>query len=142
MSFLSNAAGYNDICEQLMVLKGLTRTTGVLHEAQIQQLRMWPHFMFPKLKHELRVNLDTKTIEYSLKFSGKMPAKIQEKLKDLEAGIAWLLGGEWALKVFVGSTAIFKGARKIRSVVATEKKAQAPYISCIDTYMRKDWGVK
>lgn len=132
----------SDINEQLMVLKGLTRTTGCLHEAQITQMKLWPVFLFPKIKYEIRIDQEKKSIEYHLTFASKAPKSLQEKLAELDRSLQWLLGLEWQLKVSVGGKSVYKGTRSIAKVNQAEQKAYQPFISAIDKYIDKNWKDK
>ncbi len=134
----------NNITEQLVSLKALTRATGCLHEAQLLQLRMWPYFLYPKvkIKYELRIDQDSKTVEYALKFPGKAPSDLKQKGQELEEVFQWLLGVEWLLKLSVGPKVVFKGTRRVSEIKVAEKKAYSPFTKAINEYMDRDWSKK
>ena len=119
--------------QQLLVLKQMTQTTGMLHEAQILQLKLWPYVLFPKtkVKYTLKIDPTKKQIEYE--FIGKYP---KGKWEVLERDIQWLLGDEWYLLVRVGPKAplglkavVFKGSRKI-----VQDTGYQPFIAAVDDY--------
>lgn len=134
----------NNTTEQLMALKALTRTTGVLHEGQILQLKIWPFLLYSQkeISYELRVDLDRKVVEYLLQFKGKVPVKIKDRVASLENDLHWLLGSEWLLKASANGKSVFTGTRKIDEVETAEKKAYTPYIDCINDYLDREWGGK
>jgi hypothetical protein len=124
----------NDLTEQLLSLRALTRITGALHEAQILQLKLWPFVLYPKIKYELRINQDTKTIEYLMQIKGK----VEHKFEEFEEGVQWLLGPEWLLKVSVNGKSAFKGTRRIKEIEAAEKRTYTPFIKCVNEYVGKN----
>ena len=129
----------SDTQGQLMILKGLTRTTGVLHEAQIIQLKYWAVFLFPKVKFEIRIDQDTRSVEYDFLFSGKSPSKLNEKLVSLEECLQWLLGTEWLLTVLAKGKRVYRGTRKIAAAKKAETKAYKSFIEAIDNYVERDF---
>ncbi len=90
------------IQEQLVVLRGMTAQTGVLHEAQLFQLRLWPHALFDKISNaEIRIDQEKYTIEYvfTWKIKGKKTADFKRRAKYLGKSIHWLLGDHWQVTV-------------------------------------------
>jgi len=60
--------------EQLMLLRGMTERTDILHEAQILQLRMWPIVLFDHArKAEIQVNFEKKEIDFRVRVKGQSP---------------------------------------------------------------------
>lgn len=88
--------------EQLGLLRELTKTTGVLHEAQVQQIRYWPVLLF-EAKSAAEISTQTNTIHYKI-----MPTKTKKKIKwDKPSSLLaeWtkaLLGEDWTVLVQVG----------------------------------------
>jgi hypothetical protein len=87
--------------EQLLMLKGLTRSMGVLHEAQVLQLKMWPLVLFTHArKCEERVNLETREIDFViLQTKGEAPKDLEARMEALVGWTKWLLGDDWMVKV-------------------------------------------
>jgi hypothetical protein len=76
--------------EQIGLLRELTRSTGVLHEAQVQQIRYWPVLLFSG-KSSAEVATETKK---SVKWT--KPSQI------LADWTKTLLGDDWTVLVQVG----------------------------------------
>ena len=138
----------NDTTEQLLALRALTRATGVLHEAQILQMKLWPFVLFPKhkVKYELSIDQDAKRVIYSMLLpeTPKPPKDSQKALKGLEEVLQWLLGTEWLLEVQVDVAVKgkaprplvdFKGARRVKALEAAESKSYNPFIRCVEKYV-------
>lgn len=87
--------------EQLLMLRDLTARAGVLHEAQVLQLKMWPLVLFGHVKKcEERVNLETREIDYVfLQTKGKPSNDFKERLDVLVGWTKWLLGSDWVVRV-------------------------------------------
>jgi hypothetical protein len=66
--------------DQLFYLKGLTEQLGVVHEAQLLQIRNYP-LLIPNIKKaETELNIDTKTIVYKCQSEGRFKKTKQTKL--------------------------------------------------------------
>lgn len=109
--------------EQLMSLKALTALTGILHEAQVFQLKMWGAVVFNGYVGSGNweaVVTDDKTVTFNLTPppKSKMPSNQKKIMEGLYRSIHWLLGDEWAVIVQSKGKTIFKGAR----MVSPEKK--------------------
>lgn len=94
--------------QQLMLLRDLTAKTGILHEAQVQQIKLWPFAICPNVgKSEAHVSVEKQTIEYHLtpeKGQIKLNPKIMEKFME---GVSLLLGPEWRIQIFGNGSLIF-----------------------------------
>jgi hypothetical protein len=102
---------------QLLMLKDLTKRMGVLHEAQVLQLKMWPLTLFTHAKKtEERVNLETKEIDFDiLQTKGKKPTDLKERFEALDKWTRWLLGDDWVVRVRERGKVIFRKGRTVRS---------------------------
>lgn len=90
------------IREQLLLLRDLTRRTGVLHEAQLLNLKLWPLVIFPKASNSvIRIDPEKYTVEYTLtwKIKGKKDADFKKRAKLLGKSVRWLLGDYWQVTV-------------------------------------------
>jgi hypothetical protein len=96
--------------EQLLLLRDMTARMGVLHEAQILQLKMWPLFLFDNLKKcEEHVNIENRVIEYHfLQTKGKYPKDKEARLNALMDWTKWLLGHDWMIRVKERGKLIFR----------------------------------
>lgn len=97
-----------------MLLRGLTATTGAIHEAQLLQLRYWGGLAFTG-EWSADVDAKGKTVTYVL---AKTPRKDLKRLARVVAGldrsVHWLLGPEWGLNVKAKDTGnlLYAGQRK------------------------------
>lgn len=95
--------------EQLMVLRAVTKTTEVIHEAQILQLKSWGRVAFDFMTSlEFEVDPESKFVEYRGKIKGKLPKKATRRFEAVKRSVNWLFGDEWVTRVKVGKTVIFK----------------------------------
>jgi hypothetical protein len=104
-----------DPWEQLYYLRGLTRRTGALHEAQVVQLRRWPLLVAPHASScEFAWDSDTKTIEFRLRLipGKRAPANLAKRLKVLDGSVKLLLGEDCLVRVRAGSRTLYTGRRK------------------------------
>jgi hypothetical protein len=106
-----------DLKAQLLRLKDLTRRTGLIQEAQVVQLRHWPHVLFDIGEHETGLDADNRSITFILQLKApKATSKDRAACKRLEAWVRSLLGDEWLTSVLV---AIPKGKGKKRKLVTS-----------------------
>lgn len=102
--------------KQLLMLKDLTRRMGVLHEAQVLQLKMWPMTLFTHAKKtEERVNLESKEIDYDiLQTKGKKPSDLKERFEALNEWTKWLLGDDWVVRVRERGKLLYRNGRTVK----------------------------
>lgn len=82
------------IKEQLAYLKGLTVTTGGLHEAQILQLRNYPLVLPNVSSAQTKIDTEGKLIQYDLKVERKF--KKTKKFNDMcKAVTVWIRSIVW-----------------------------------------------
>jgi hypothetical protein len=120
-----------NISEALMVLRAMTRSTGVIHESQIHQLKYWPVFLMKGVKFVLKINQDTKTLVYEMTRKQKIPKGLY---LELEKAVHWLLGPEWKTTIKMNGQKIFTGSVKIKEINTFEKRVYSPLIKCIKEY--------
>ncbi len=94
--------------EQILALKMMTAQTGVLHEAQVLQLKLWPWTVFPKeiTSYEIGVqpDPDKKYLEYRMIGHDKIKALPKKGVVLLQSWVKNLLGQDWTVVVkFNGS---------------------------------------
>lgn len=100
--------------QQLLLLREQTRRMGVLHEAQVLQLKMWPRAFFVKSTSatQVAVDIEKKRLVFTVVVGkGKTPegAMGPSAAADRLAESAhWLLGAEWDVDIKVGSGQRFK----------------------------------
>lgn len=112
----------DDLREQMLQLRWLTGTTGIIHEFQLIQLKYWLHVVFPKAEHY--GNLDVSVpdeegnsehiVRYHIKLGKHKPPKnLKALLTSLANSIHDLLGDEWLVQIMDGKKKIYEGIRKI-----------------------------
>jgi hypothetical protein len=86
--------------EQLEQLKYLTRVTGVLHDAQVQQLKMWPLLVTHALESQAIFDYEGSAIIFNLlKTEENPPENLEERFKLLAQYTRFLLGDEYTVVV-------------------------------------------
>lgn len=99
--------------EQLVLLRDLTRTTGVLHDAQVLQLKLWPLVAVPHATaSEFVFNWEDKEIDFRMKVKGKAPKDLQKRLESLDESVKFLLGDDYLVRVRFQGKVVYRGPRK------------------------------
>lgn len=97
--------------QQLVFLKAQTKTTGILHEAQLLNLKQWGAIAFSGLgKWHADINPDTKKIVYVLpKPKKKNPKNLKFLVAALQRSVTWLLGDDWGMSIKQGTNLLYDG---------------------------------
>jgi hypothetical protein len=107
--------------KQLMDLRALTAVTGVIHEAQKQQIALWGKLSFDYTTWQAAIDVESKTVIFTLA-KGKRPKHLANLVAGLDRSVHWLLGPDWALWVMEGQKALYQGARARRNVNEERKQ--------------------
>lgn len=91
-----------NVKQMLLRAKDQTRRTGVLVEAQVLQLRLWPRVVFKDVLDVIidPLDIEGKTVNYVLRV--KTPPKgkdLEKRIQVLEQSIHWLLGDDWGFVI-------------------------------------------
>lgn len=91
------------VMEQLMLLRAFTSRTGILHEAQVLNLKMWPSCVFDKVaSSEFSFDWENATICFDIIFKGrKRPKNITKSCEALAQFTKTLLGPEYEVRIFL-----------------------------------------
>lgn len=105
----------NDVMAQLALLKGLTSTTGVLHDVQVVNLRQWPLMIIPdSTKAEVEFDFKFKLVTYKVKRSKKAKIKdLDVRMDTLAKYTRTLLGDEYQIAVYVNNGLIFSSEQNV-----------------------------
>lgn len=87
--------------EQLLMLKDMTNRTGVMHEAQVIQLKYWFFMLFPEVdKFEIMFDPDKSTLTYKvLSVKNAEEYSNNKNFNILSEYIKFLLGTRYTLRV-------------------------------------------
>ena len=98
-----------DWTAQLVLLRGLTKRFGSIHEAQALQLKLWPFTVDNTLENSnAAVDFENKQVDFEwLGSTMKIDKKYQERLETLKCNVKFLLGDDWSITVTSSGTAIF-----------------------------------
>lgn len=113
-----------DAESQLMTLRGLTKNTGVLHEAQVLQVKAWPIVLFSNCKSsKFSFCWEKREVEYDIKTKGR------GKKDEMDRGVLLLdhytktlLGPEYTVTIFFNGVQKYVGMRKIVAPPAPDPK--------------------
>jgi hypothetical protein len=95
--------------EQLVQLRHLTRSTGALHEAQVQQLKLWPLVLTHAVESHAIFDYEGSVVIFNLlKTQGNPPEDFADRLKELARYTKFLLGDEYTVLVKDNGRQIFK----------------------------------
>jgi hypothetical protein len=97
--------------EQLMLLRETFKRTGLLHEAQVLQLKYAPLIMTHATKAEFSLDFENKTLIYKLlEYKGKRPIDLDKRCELLVRYTKQLLGDDFV--VFVKMNKVKKNVRR------------------------------
>jgi hypothetical protein len=103
-----------DVQQQLMTLKALTRTTMVVHEAQVLQLKAWGQIALGFMKNlKFRVSPEEKFVEYYGTAPGRAVPNQKRRCEVVHRNVMWLLGDDWETRVKSGSRVIFRSTATV-----------------------------
>lgn len=86
--------------EQLMTLREMTRKTGLLHDAQVFQLKMYPLALTNATKVSIEYDYDKKNVIFNIiETQGRAPKEIKKKLDLICQWTKTLLGEEYSVKI-------------------------------------------
>lgn len=113
MSIRANIAADTEIATQLAALRDFTSVYGVLHEAQVLQLKIWPRLMFPNAtRSSCVVNCEDSSISIEVKLKGKTARGQAPRTEALARTVQWMLGPQWRVKVLAGKKKLYDLAAK------------------------------
>jgi hypothetical protein len=105
--------GATDQWHQLDVRREVTRNTGILHESQVVNLKMWPLVFLNCTSSECHFNYETKTVIYKLtKLKGRKPANLLARYKHLVGATQRLLGEEYAVTIKLDGKKVHHGSSR------------------------------
>lgn len=89
--------------EQLLALKMMTAKTGVLHDAQVTQLKLWPWVVFGEKMTSYEIGVkpesDKKYLEYRITGADGVKALPSVGCTNLKAWVRQLLGQDWTVVI-------------------------------------------
>jgi hypothetical protein len=111
---MANALESDSALEQILLLRGLTKTTGILHEAQLLQLKLWPMVMISHAtSSEAVFSYDDKSVVFNVATKGPKPKDLDKRLECLDDSVKMLFGDEYLVVVYLNGKKSFVGARKV-----------------------------
>jgi hypothetical protein len=105
------------IWDQLKALREITETTGVIHDAQVHQLKNWGPLALQHVREiEIAVKLEEPCwVEFrALGATMPVPENLQGILQGLDRSVKSLLGRHYGTKVLIDGEAIFEEQGKPR----------------------------
>jgi hypothetical protein len=106
------------IWDQLKALREITETTGVVHDAQIYQLKHWGPIALQHVREiEIALKLEEPPVcEFrAIGVTMAVPENFNQILEGLDRSVKSLLGRHWATRVLVDGEAIFEGQARPRA---------------------------
>ncbi len=93
-----------------MALRGLTKSTGILHEAQVLNLKYWPRIALPhSIDSVCAYDAENKIVEFRMKFGKKKPpSNLKTRMQGLSRSVKDLLGPEHSIVIKDGKKVLFK----------------------------------
>lgn len=90
------------VADQLQVLRQVTKTTGIMHDFQVLQMRCWGGMMFDK-NWELAIDIEKNLIRYTAAAQVEVPELLYIEVAKMAK---WMLGDEWNVEVIKGKKSI------------------------------------
>lgn len=96
--------------QQLLLLRDMTARMGVIHEAQVLQLKMWPLVLFGNVKKcEEHINIENREVNFViLQTKGKQASDFKQRCEALADWTKWLLGSDWIVRVKIRDKLVFR----------------------------------
>lgn len=116
------------VWEQLGQLKLLTMRLGVLHEAQIKQLKIWPRVFFQNSnKSQFSVDIEKKSIVFDVWQNSSKENALEKKAPEiLDQNTKELLGDDWSVRIVLHypkkKDVIHRFYRKVPEIVPPSKR--------------------
>lgn len=99
---------------QLAHLREFTAKYGLLHDAQVLQLKLWPLVAFPhSTSSKAEVSVEERSVRFQITTKGKGPKNLSVRLHSLGESVQWLLGADWTVAVYENKKRVFWLGRKI-----------------------------
>lgn len=110
--------------QQLLQLRDLTSRLGVLHDAQVLQIKMWFLLSVEHCQsYTLEVDLDNSEIQYTItKTQGAIKKDFEFRSQMLAYSIKWLLGNDWIVRIKHGKKTLY--ISKIGKMKLPQQKAE------------------
>ena len=106
-----------ELQKQLFALKDLTERTGILHELQVNQLRMWSLITTHAVKSETHFDYEHRKVIFNLtEVKGPKPDKWKQRLETLTKWVQNLLGDQYTVSVQI------KGKEESKCLVQPNSK--------------------
>lgn len=99
----------DDDFEQLLLLRDVTARTGILHEAQILQLKYYPLITTHAINSEIKFDFEGSKIIFNLtQTKGIKPKDFEKRLTILSRYTKQLLGEEYRVIVYLKGKKVFE----------------------------------
>lgn len=95
----------DDWKEQLLFLRTMSERTGILHEAQLLQLKCYPKFVFDGSTATIKIDQENKTVAYSISAPKTAATAAKEGCAQIWEWVSFLLGPSWSMRVSITSKA-------------------------------------
>ena len=131
------------VFEGLMRLRDITRMTGMVHDAQILQLKFWPRIVFPCESHSIEHDGEQRLLTIRLVLNGPLPEgdDLKKCTSMFESWCQTLLGDDWLVclrckKPRGRERILYEGTRKTQppSVAKPTSEDGAKFISDFRRY--------
>lgn len=106
-----------------MTLREMTRTTGILHEAQVLQLKYWPLLAATHAKTAVpQVDVTKKICDFQIRLNKdiKPPADYDARLQKLDEAVKWLLGGDWTVRIKIKNKIMFRSGPTVKGCLDSD----------------------
>jgi len=84
---------------ELLSLRDLTRRTGILHDAQVTNLKYWPYVLFEISDNQILPDDLRRVLIFNLRFTKKKPKNVKDLSRTLEKWCWAILGEEYQIRV-------------------------------------------
>lgn len=102
-----------DNMTELLKLRIVTERSGILHDAQVLQLKYWPYVLFDIKEHSIIPDDRKRTLCFNLVFSKGVPKDVKNRAEVLQGWVWSILGKQFAIKLRNGrnNKVLFDGER-------------------------------
>ena len=101
---MDSSENSSEIIEQLVYLRRVTEISGVIHEAQIQQIKLFWGLLTDGAGKSFAIDFDQKIIEFRMAEFGEIQPNM---IKPFYEAMEFVLGNGWAYRFVKGTEEMF-----------------------------------
>lgn len=129
----------DEILQKIYMLKGVTASTGILHDVQINCLKLWSLGLIPNsTKLGINFNYDAKLIQLYIDAKSARFKQSKKRINMLVSYVKELLGSEYIVDVLINGSLIFSSRDESEPKTPRKRAKPDPVEAGVDGKGRTD----